>query len=96
VGTYFGIRAIVKFKESNRHCTSNNVCDDAGLALRDQTLYAGDVSTAVIVGGALAVAGGLTAFFLLAPRADQKKGSPPPTSAAVSVRPDGVWIGGTW
>jgi hypothetical protein len=62
VGTIFGLRSISKGNDSDAHC-EGNICDAAGVQLRDEALSAGTVSTVAFVGGALGLAGGAALWF---------------------------------
>lgn len=68
IGSYFGLSAISKNKDSDRLCRTERECSQRGLELRDDARGLAAVSTvAFIAGGALA-AGGL-ALYLAAPSA---------------------------
>src|SRR5260221_139962 len=57
-----------KLDESNAgHCRSGKLCDGAGIAARSQSLDFAAASTATMIAGGLAVAGGI-AIYVLAPR----------------------------
>jgi serine/threonine-protein kinase len=91
VGSVFGIRAIVKQDESNAedHCHDGNLCDETGLALREEGHSAGTVSTVMFIVGGVALAGGVT-LFVTAPSPAST------TSAKVAVGPGGISLRGTW
>jgi hypothetical protein len=89
VGAFFGVRTIQKKNESNEggHCTGN-LCDDTGLALREEGFTAATVSTVMFVVGGAAIAGGAVLFFT-AP-----KGAPVKAQAAIG--PGTFAIRGSW
>lgn len=74
IGIAFGGAAISKNNESNDGpCDEKNHCTLTGLALRDQTLTYGNVSTAMFITGGILVAGGLT-LWAISP--DKRKTTP--------------------
>lgn len=58
VGGYFGLRTFSKWSAAKEHCV-DRACDQAGVDLKDQAHFSGNVSTALIVIGAVATATGL-------------------------------------
>jgi hypothetical protein len=63
VSAALGALAIGKKNESNEgHCHDGNQCDAAGIALRSQGLTFGNASTALFIGGAVALVGGVVLF----------------------------------
>lgn len=67
-GTVFGTQAIDKrdASEANGNCIGNR-CNDAGIALRQESLKAANLSTGLFIGGGVALAAGFTVF-LTAPK----------------------------
>jgi hypothetical protein len=68
VGGFFGLRAMSKRDASRDHCRPDdpNVCSGEGVALRDEAIAAGNVSTIAMTVGVVAVAAGIT-IWLTAP-----------------------------
>jgi hypothetical protein len=90
IGIGFGAKAIQAKNESDSgHCDANSRCDAEGLALREESVSAGDVSTGMFVAGGVLLAGS-TLLFVLTP----SKGKEGETSVAVGPR--GVAVRGTW
>lgn len=91
VGAFFGARAIAKkdASDADDHCNSADRCDDVGLALRAEGLTAARISTALVIAGGVAVAGGVT-LFVTAPRGSATG------EVKASIGPQGLWLSGTW
>ena len=65
VGSAFGLIAGAKLKDSNAtHCDASDRCDAVGLQLRGEAKDAALASTILFVAGGVALAGGITLFFL--------------------------------
>ncbi len=81
VGSAFGLIAAGKLSDSNAngHCDAADTCDATGLALRGDAKDAALVSTILFIAGGVALAAGITVFFL-AP----KKKRAEPTFAAIT------------
>lgn len=58
VGGYFGVRAMSKWGEAKDHCV-DLACDQSGVSLHDEAQLSGNVSTALMAIGAVAVGTGL-------------------------------------
>jgi hypothetical protein len=71
VGTVFGLRAIGLNNTSKGDCDAQSVCGPAGLASRQDSRSAGNVSTVAFVAGGVLLAGGATMFLLGKPRSSQ-------------------------
>jgi hypothetical protein len=86
VGGVFGGIAITKNNQSKQDCspTDPNFCNNAGVAIRQDTKTASTISTAAIVVGGVALAGGIV---LVATAPSAKK----PEAARVELLP---WVGG--
>ena len=97
VGAIFGGVAISKKNASNAngHCTAADYCDPTGLALRADGLTAGTVSTATLIAGGIAVAGGLT-LALTAPSAARTSPSVTEGRVGLMVGMGSVRIEGRW
>lgn len=80
VGSYFGLRAMSKEKESDDHC-EGSLCDPEGLDLSEQADRAATVSN-VAFGLGLAGLGVGTYFFLISQPPDEKKPAADPSEAA--------------
>jgi hypothetical protein len=87
LGTIFGLETIRLKNASNRdnHCDGTG-CDSEGLRLRSAAVHDGHWATGLFIGGAVAVAVGLTLYFLDA--------APPPSRAASSFG-HSAWPGPT-
>lgn len=58
VGTGFGVNTLIQNGDSDAHCDDENLCDQAGVDLRDSALTSATISTiAFAVGGAAVIAG---------------------------------------
>jgi tetratricopeptide (TPR) repeat protein len=65
VGSAFGLIAGAKLKDSNStHCDAADTCDAVGLQLRSEAKDAALASTILFVAGGVALAAGITIFFL--------------------------------
>ena len=75
VGSVLGLVASGKLSDSNAngHCDAADTCDAVGLQLRSEAKDAALVSTILFITGGVAVAAGITMFFL----APKKKHSAP-------------------
>lgn len=104
VGAAFGALAIGKKNESNEtHCHGENQCDAAGIAIRSQGLTYGNASTALFIGGAVALAGGVVLFVTGKSASKPAAGravSPPGTrgapAATLMIGPRGLTITGAF
>jgi serine/threonine-protein kinase len=67
LGTVFGLDAKSKLDDSGAHCGAGNVCDAAGVELRDDAIGAGTRSTIAFVVGGVMLAAGVILYFT-APR----------------------------
>jgi len=72
LGAFFGVRALEAKGESALYCVGND-CEAAGVGLRSTALTNGNLSTAFLVGGVLAAAGGF-ALWWTAPSAQARVG----------------------
>jgi hypothetical protein len=91
VGGALGVTAIVKKNQSNSEgCDPTNHCNAGGTDLRWASLRAGDWSTAMLVGGGVALAGGV-ALFVTA-----RSPAVPVASASVAFGPRGVVVRGAF
>jgi serine/threonine-protein kinase len=93
VGTYFGLQALSKNSDSHRNCSGND-CRLAGFNERNDARSTGDLSTALVLAGAAAVAGGAV-LWLTAPRhvASAAAGAP---FVRVGLAPAGVFVQGAF
>jgi hypothetical protein len=62
VGAAFGIIALERKADAEPYCNAQNVCDDTGLALEEEGVVAGNVSTVAFVGAAAFLAAGVVVF----------------------------------
>ncbi len=89
VGGVFGGLALAKKGEADDLCTEANVCSAAGIALQEDGVLFGNVSTAMFAVGGAAFGTGLIVF-LTAPSDEAS----PSTSAAITPR--GLWLTQRW
>jgi hypothetical protein len=92
-GAVLGALAIARNGKSNadNHCDAKDRCDTTGLGLRNQALALGNGSTAAIVTGGVALAGGVVLFATApAERANERIG------VKVMLLPGGVSVQGLW
>lgn len=91
-GAALGITAVVKKNQSvgPGRCDDADHCSTAGSDLRWASLRAGDWSTALFIGGGVALAGGIV-LFATAPSAAEK-----PAAARLVVGPRGLSLTGAW
>ncbi len=95
IGSYFGIRAISKNNDAEKHCPNGNVCDDqAGASLTDDAKHAAVASNIAIGVGAALVVGGVVLFLVGKPSSE--------ASAHVELHPmlsrelAGIGLGGAF
>jgi serine/threonine-protein kinase len=67
VGTYFGLRAMSKNKDSKNGCDDNNVCTPQGTQDRWDAHDAGNMSTLGFIGGGVLVVGGAAMYLFARP-----------------------------
>ncbi len=99
-GGYFGLRSLDKRNASRDSC-NGDLCNAAGVELRDDAIRAGNTATIASVAGGAAVVGGLV-LVLTAPK-DARRGSLPGSTriGRLEARPEvgpfgaGVTLGGT-
>jgi hypothetical protein len=103
VGAALGGLAISKNNESNREgrCNAADVCDEDGVDLRDAAVRLGNASTATIIVGGAALAGGAVLFFTAprspaAPPATGVRARAPRWTARAELLPGFVQVRGTW
>lgn len=77
VGAGFGIDSLQKRERSMDHCTGD-ICDARGVALRDNAIQSGDISTVATIGGAAALVGGIV--LLLTAQSGSRREAPPTTA----------------
>jgi hypothetical protein len=91
---YFALRASKKRDDSNVHgCDPSNACDEPGLTERSEARTLGDVATALLVVGSVALAAGAT-MWLVAP--SSKSAQTTGATAGLRVTPGGGVLVGTW
>lgn len=97
VGGALGVTAIVQKNQSNAggHCNEKNRCDAEGTDLRNASLRAGNWSTAMFIGGAAALAGGVV-LFATAPSASTAPRTTGARSISVSLAPHGAAVSGSF
>ncbi|HRI67369.1 MAG TPA: hypothetical protein PK156_24165 [Polyangium sp.] len=90
-GGVLGGVALSKYNESTRpeYCNAQSQCIRPGYDLRREAQQLGNVSTGLIIGGALLAAGGLT--WVLVSREPSKN-----TTTALIVHPSGIAMSGRW
>lgn len=91
VGTFFGLRSMSKKADANEYCDGSECSDERGVALRDEALSAGNVSTIGFVAGGVLVAGGVV-LYLTAPDSPKRAGLAP----AVAPGFAGLELSGRW
>ncbi len=64
IGTVFGLKSMSKHDDAEEHCNGNQ-CTAEGVALRDDALAAGNVSTVAFIVGGVGLAAGVTLWFTL-------------------------------
>lgn len=64
IGAGFGLSSKGKHDDAQTHCDASNHCDAAGLALQDDAIHAGTISTVAFGLGAAAIATGAVLFFI--------------------------------
>ena len=62
VGSYFGVRAISKNSDAEKHCPSNNRCDSNGVAFNDQAKNAAVAANITLAVGAAFVVTGVVLY----------------------------------
>jgi hypothetical protein len=87
VGSVFGLKSMSDSDESEKHC-SGNQCTAEGVALRDDALAAGNVSTVGFIIGGVGLAAGTILWFTLPSGSEAR-----PTTVGglrVGVSPGGI------
>jgi hypothetical protein len=92
LGATFGILTKLKLDDSNRGGCTNNDCNNAGFALRNDARTFGDLSTGFFIAGGVLAATGVT-LFALGPRREE---APAPPHASLSVGPGSVFLQGSF
>jgi hypothetical protein len=82
VGTYFGIRAIGKWNDSNTACPGTTCSDPNGVTLANDAKSAARIADVTLGAGVVAVAAGVVLYLVGAPVAVQVRG----TTGALSLR----------
>ncbi len=98
VGSYFGLRALSKGKESEDHCT-DTLCSARGVELDEQASTAATVSNIAFGVGVVALGAGAFLYFTSAPPPEDAKkttGRPFQVSPAIGAESGGVLISGSW
>jgi serine/threonine-protein kinase len=75
VGTYFGVRAIGKWNDSNAACPGTTCTDPAGVTLASDAQSAARVADVTLAAGAVGVVAGVLLYLAGAPAAVQVRGS---------------------
>lgn len=82
VGTYFGVRAIGKWNDSNAACPGTTCSDPDGVTLANDAKSAARIADVTLGAGVVAVAAGVVMYLVGAPVAVQVRG----TTGALAVR----------
>ena len=90
-GSYFGVLASAKQKQSNDGLCDGNQCDQAGLDLRTDAIHAANATTALLVVGGAAVTVGVV-LFVTAPGSKSQA----TTALRIGVGPRGIVMGRAW
>ena len=90
-GSYFGVLASAKQKQSNDGLCDGNQCDQAGLDLRTDAIHAANATTALLVVGGAAVTVGVV-LFVTAPGSKSQA----TTALRIGVGPRGIVMGSAW
>lgn len=93
VGTYFGLRAISKEKQSDERCTDGG-CDQRGLDLSSEASTAATISNVGFAIGAVGVAAG--AYFLVTASSSETRARSPRLTAGVGKQGASVVVQGAW
>lgn len=97
-GAALGVVAIVEKNRSNAvgFCNGTNHCSNEGADLRWASLRAGNWSTAMLIGGGVALAGGVV-LFATAPAGEKKpEAEKAPAAASLVLGPRGLAVTGAW
>jgi hypothetical protein len=84
-GGILGAQAVGRNSQSTAHCTRGNLCDETGVALRQDALAFGNASTALFVVGAAASAGAFVVYLTTPPKI-------PPTNIGFGAIHSGVGL----
>ena len=90
-GSYFGVLASAKQKQSNEGLCDGNQCDQAGIDLRTDAIHAANATTALLVVGGAAVTVGVV-LFVTAPGSKSQA----TTALRIGVGPRGIVMGSAW
>ena len=90
-GSYFGVLASAKQKQSNDGLCDGNQCDQAGIDLRTDAIHAANATTALLVVGGAAVTVGVV-LFVTAPGSKSQA----TTALRIGVGPRGIVMGSAW
>ena len=89
VGAFFGVKSMSKKSDGDAECKlAGGTCTDAGMALRDDAITAGTLSTVGFVAGGVAMAAGVV-LVLTAPESGA-------SVVAMQMAPGGVEVVGRW
>jgi hypothetical protein len=94
VGAGFGLSAKGKHDDAQTHCDATNHCDAAGVALRNDAIHAGTISTVAFGVGAAALVTGAVLFFI-APH-EKAQSARIQASPLVGQNTSGLIVGGAW
>ncbi|MEO7036347.1 MAG: hypothetical protein ABI548_20555 [Polyangiaceae bacterium] len=72
IGSYFGVRAISKNSDAEKHCPQNNQCDTDGVALTKQAQNAAVASNITIAVGAAFVVTGVVLYLTSEPKREAR------------------------
>jgi len=87
VGAGFGLSSLSSRDESREHCT-RDACNSTGVALRDDAIRAGNVSTVATIAGGAALVGGIV-LVLTAPKGTERAERSGSLRAAPNVATNG-------
>lgn len=96
LGTGFGVGAMGKQSDSNKHCDALNRCDPTGITLRHDGITDATVSTVGFVVGGVALAAGAVLVLTAPPPSKPHSAGKVPASMQVAVGPGTLHLSGSW
>lgn len=96
VGTVFGLKSMSKKEAANEHCDGAQCRDPQGVALRNDAIAAGNISTIAFVVGGVGLATGTVLWFVLPSSSSQTTEGRQAGRTRVGLTPSAVTVEHVW